>query len=83
MKLIELVATSEKMSLKNNTMTYETDVEAGEGVILAANDTGEYDMIVATPLHKGGRVTVIMKPIRAPAKKYNVGDLVAYLAVLE
>lgn len=81
MKLIELVASGEQMDIKRNTMTYSTEVESGEGVIFAANETGEYDMIIAAPIHKGGKVNVVMKPIKAPAKKYNVGDLVAYLAV--
>jgi hypothetical protein len=82
MQLIDLIAKGESLDIHKNTMTYTTDVVADEGIILLANESGEFDMVIASPVHKGGPVSVIMKPIRTPAKKPAVGDRVAYLAVM-
>lgn len=85
MKLIELKATDEKIDMKRNTLTYVTDFNSNEdkGIILIADQTGERDLIIANPVHNGGEVSVIFKPIRAPAKKFNVGEVVAYLAIMD
>lgn len=84
MKLIEVTATSDGVfDIKKNTLTYSTETEAGPGVLLQADKTGEKDMLIVNQVHSGGRVTITMKPFRTPAKKYNVGDVVAILMVNE
>ncbi len=85
MKLIELKATDEKIDMKRNTLTYTTDYnsDGAKGIILIADQTGERDLIIANPVHHGGEVSVIFKPIRAPAKKFTIGDTVGYLAIMD
>lgn len=82
MKTIPLVATSEKLDMKRNTLTYTTDVNTKEsGIIVLVDSEGDRDMMVANQLHSGGPVSVVMKPIKMPAKKYNVGETVGHLIV--
>lgn len=83
MKLIPVKAISESFNIKNNTLTYETDTVAAPGVLLQSDSDGEKDMIIVNQIHNGGSVTVKMKPFRMPAKKYNVGDVVAILMLQE
>lgn len=84
MKLIEVIAASEGVfDIKKNTLTYATEVEAGAGVLLEADKSGDKDMLIVNRVHNGGRVTIIMKPFRTPAKKYNAGEVVAILMVNE
>lgn len=83
MKLIELKATAEQLDIKKNTLTYLTEVESGAGVLLQADKSGERDMLIVNQVHEGGKVAVTMKPFRTPARKYNVGDVVAILMINE
>lgn len=84
MKFLELKATKESIDVKaGGVITYETDVETdGPGVILTDNPTGEYGLALLSTFHPGGRVRVLMKGVgQTGNKKYNVGDVVAKLAV--
>lgn len=83
MKLIEIKATGEQVDVKKNTLTYASEVEANAGVLLQADKSGERDMIIVNQIHEGGPVAVTMKPFRTPARKYNVGDVVAILMINE
>lgn len=82
MKMIPLVATSEKVDIKKNNITYETDVEAPAGVIVLTDSSGERGMLPVNQIHSGGRVQIVMRPFIVPCKKYNVGETIATLIVL-
>lgn len=84
MKFLELKATKETIDVKaGGLIIYETDVTTeGPGVILTDNPVGEYSMALLSTYHPGGPVKVLMKGVsQAGNKKYNVGDVVAKLAV--
>ncbi len=83
MKLIPLIAVKETINVKlGGIVTYTTDQKIdGEGIILAANETGEYGMVIVDQVHSGGEVIVTMRPVVQPAKKYNIGEKIGYLAV--
>ncbi len=83
MKLIPLKATSEFVDVKRGgIVTYQTDqVVDQEGIILMENPEGTYGMVLIDQVHRGGAVTVILRPINTPVKKYAIGDVVAQLAV--
>jgi hypothetical protein len=81
MKLIELKATKEIIDIKTNSITYNTEVDAGPGILLLADKTGEKDLMITNQVHEGGPVVLKMKPTRMPAKKYSVGEVVAILMV--
>lgn len=84
MRFLELKATKETILVKEGyAIIYETDVVTdGPGIILTDNSTGEYSVSLLSTYHPGGPVKVLMKGV-GPAgnKKYNVGDIVAKLAV--
>lgn len=79
MQVIELIATSEDLDPKRGTLTYHTDVEAGPGILVHCDATGEYDMLIIDQVHSGGRVSVRMRPLARPARKYAIGQVVAKL----
>jgi hypothetical protein len=84
MTFIELVATKETIDVKlGGLITYETDiVTEGPGIILTDNPTGEYSLSLLSTFHPGGPVKVLMKGVgQAGNKKFNVGQVVAKLAV--
>ena len=84
MQFLELKATKETVDVKSGgVITYETDVTTeGPGVILTDNPTGEYSVALLSTYHPGGPVKVLMKGVGPTGnKKYNVGDVVAKLAV--
>lgn len=81
MKLIEVRATKETINVKTNTVIYETDIISEPGILLHADASGEKDMMITNQIHNGKNVVVKMKPIRMPASKYKVGDIVAILMV--
>lgn len=84
MTFLELKATKESIDVKaGGVIIYETDVTTeGPGVILSDNPTGEYSVALLSTFHPGGAVKVIMKGVGPSGnKKYNVGDVVAKLAV--
>lgn len=83
MKLIPLVATKETIDVKKGgIVTYETDQSiSDQGILLIANENGDYAMTIVDQVHMGGPVKVSMRPISQPAKKYSVGDRIGYLAV--
>ena len=86
MKFIELKATKETIDVKaGGLIVYETDVTTeGPGVILTDNPTGEYSLALLSTYHPGGRVKVLMKGVSSAGnKKYQVGDIVALLAIFE
>ena len=83
MKLIEITATNEAIDVKKNTITYTSNVTANAGVLLQADKNGDRDMLIINQVHEGGPVSVTMKPFRTPARKYNVGEVVAILMVNE
>lgn len=79
MNQISLTATAEEIDIKKNVVTYRTDIEAGPGLIVLSDTDGEHDMMVINQIHEGGVVSVAMKPVKVPARKYKVGDIVAKL----
>jgi hypothetical protein len=83
MKLIPIVAISEVVDVKKGgIVTYGTDLIVDqEGIILMENPEGIYGMVLIDQIHRGGKVTVIMRPINTPVRKYSIGDTVALLAV--
>ena len=83
MKTIELKATAEKIDVKRNMIVYETGIEAGPGVIVLSDSTGERGMLITNQVHNGGPVTLTLKPFMTPAKKYSVGDVVGTLILIE
>lgn len=84
MRLIEVIATSEgAFDMKTNTLTYSTEIEAGPGVLLNADKTGDKDLIIINQVHGGGKVSVTMKPYRIPTRRYAPGEVVAVLMTNE
>jgi len=81
MKLIDIFASKYVVDTKNNTITYETEIEAAPGVLLHANVSGDRDMIIVNQIHEGGKVVVLTKPFRVPAKRYEAGEKIAVLMV--
>lgn len=83
MKFLELKATGETLDMKRGgVITYDTDVTTeGPGVIMLDNPTGEYGVTLISQYHPGGQVKVVMKAVMTPAKKYDIGQVVARLAV--
>ncbi len=83
MQFIPLKATKRTIDVKKGgAITYETEtVTDGPGIILLDNETGEYGVVLVSQMHKGGKVSVIMKAAVVPAKAYEVGDIVAQLAL--
>lgn len=84
MQFLELKATKEIIDVEaGGVIIYETDITTeGPGVILSDNPTGEYSLALLSTYHPGGPVKVLMKGVRPVGnKKYNVGDIVAKLAV--
>jgi hypothetical protein len=83
MKMIPLKATKEFVDIKKNVVVYETDITTeGPGLIFNSNE-GIADMILVQQIHEKGAVKVTAKPIRTPARKFNVGDVVGCLVLLE
>jgi hypothetical protein len=83
-KFLELRATKESIMIKDGgAIIYETDVVTDSpGIVMMDNPTGKYGLNLLSTYHPGGPVKVIMRasgPI--PVVKYNVGDVVAKLAV--
>lgn len=83
MKKIDLVASKLTVDLKTFSITYETNVDAEPGLIVLTDVNGEHDMMLCTQVHNGGRVNVKMKPVRVPAKRYEVGDQIGSLIIFE
>jgi hypothetical protein len=85
MKLIPLIATSEKVDIKKNIVVYQTEVISTSPGLIVTDDQGEYDMKVCNTVHRGGTepITVITKPTSTPSKKFKVGDQVGVLVVQE
>ncbi len=83
MKLIPLIASRESIDVKRGgIVTYHTDqIIDQEGIILMENPEGNYGMVLIDQIHRGGPVTVVMRPINTPVRKYSVGETVAVLAV--
>ncbi len=81
MKTITLKVVSEKIDIKKNTITYETDANAGPGIIVLTDESGEHGMIITNQVHNGGTVVLKMKPFVTPARKYNIGDVVGTLVL--
>jgi hypothetical protein len=84
MKLIPLKATKETVDIKKaGLITYETDQSYDSpAIILMNNPSGDYGVILVDQIHTGGKVVVRMRPAGpSPVKKYNLGDIVAQLAV--
>lgn len=83
MKTITLYASEIQIETKTNHFTYQTGIDAAPGFILMNDSSGSYDLVIVNQIHNGGLVTVKMKPVRIPAKKYEVGDVIGTLVVLE
>lgn len=83
MKTIELKATDETIDVKKNRIVYATGIEAGPGVIVLSDTTGEYGLMITNQIHNGGLVEVSMRPVNTPVKKFKVGDVIGTLVVLE
>jgi hypothetical protein len=78
-KKIELKVTDMTVNIKGASIVYSTGVEAPEGFIVLKNETGEYDMILCNPFHFGGEVKLCCKPVRSPARRYEIGDSIGLL----
>jgi hypothetical protein len=85
MKLIPLIATSEKVDIKKNIVVYETEVVSSSPGLIVTDDRGEFDMKICNTVHRGGgdAITVIAKPTATPSRKFKVGDQVGVLVVQE
>lgn len=84
MTFIDLKATKELIEVKKaGLITYETDqVIDNPGIIVLNNPTGDYGVVLVDQVHEGGAVIVRMRPAGpSPVKKFNVGDVVAKIAV--
>ncbi len=83
MRFIPLIATKETINVKlGGIITYETDLSIDqEGIILMENPEGTYGMVLIDQIHRSGNVTVVMRPVNTPVRKYNIGDVIAQLAV--
>lgn len=84
MNFIDLKAVKETVDVKlGGLVTYETDQTVdGPGIILLYNPSGAYGMTLVDQVHENGLVMVRMKPTgQTPVKKFNVGDVVAKIAV--
>lgn len=82
MELIKLTATTLTIDVKKNNIVYTTGIEAPKGVLLMADEDGSHDMTLANSVHSGGPVSLTMKPLRMPSKRYEVGETIGYLLVL-
>lgn len=81
--LIPVKATELQLNAKLNHIVYQTDVTSGPGILLMADKSGTKDMYITNAIHEDGPVVLTLKPTSFPAKKYEVGDLIAYLLVLD
>ncbi len=83
MKFLPLKATKQIIDIrKGGLITYETDVVTeGPGIILIDNPTGEYSVTLVNQIHQAGPVKVMVKGIMQPAKAFEVGQVIAQLAV--
>lgn len=82
MELIKLTAKTLTIDIKKNNIVYTTGVQAPKGVLLMADSDGSHDMTLANQIHESGEVTLTMKPLRMPSKRYEVGETIGYLLVL-
>jgi hypothetical protein len=85
MRLIPLKAVSETIDFKKGGIVkYETDqVVDQEGIILLENPDGTYGMVLIDQVHRSGNVQVVMRPVHTPVKRYEIGQVIAQLAIFE
>ena len=86
MKLIPLKATSEFVDVKKaGLVTYQTDQTVNQpAVILMHNPEGTFGMVLVDQVHLDGPVVVRMRPSGpAPVKKYQINDVIGYIAIFE
>lgn len=83
MKIIELFAQSAILDKKTLSVTYTTGVTANKGFIFLNDETGTYDMFLNNQVHSGGEVILKMRPIKVPSKKYEVGDKIGALLLID
>lgn len=84
MKTIPLKIVSETIDVKKGTITYQTDTDTGDakGIIVLNDESGDHDMLLTRQIHQGGPVVLLTRPFKLPAKKYNVGEVMAHLLLL-
>lgn len=83
MHLIPLYAKSLTINVPKNHILYTTGVEAPKGIILLSDEDGSHDLMIADMVHEGNEVLVKMKATRVPSRKYEIGEKLGYLLVLE
>lgn len=83
MTFLDIKATSLTVNVKRNFITYETDIEAPPGILVPADESSDKTMIMTNQVHLGGKVVVTMKPYQQFARRFEVGDVIAKLVVLE
>lgn len=83
MKLIPITAKSLNVNIKSNYVEYTTDVTAPAGVILQNDSEGIHDMVLIDNVHPGGEVKLKFKPIKIPARRFEVDEKIGVLLVQE
>ena len=84
MTFIDLTATKCDVDVKKaGLVTYTTDqVVDVPGIIVINNPSGEFGMTLVDSVHEGGPVIVKMRAAGIPpVKRYEVGDVIAKIAV--
>jgi hypothetical protein len=85
MRVYDLIATNEHLDAKTGLVTYTVRAEGfgepDQGLIVLGPLASERDMTIMNPVYISGPIEVKMKPLRVPAKKYAVGEVVAQLVV--
>lgn len=83
MKAINLYKASEKLDLKTGLIMFSvsSDEPIKPGVVVPEDDN--VDKLIMNPLYVGGELLVKMRVLSTPARKYEVGDKIASLVVLD
>jgi hypothetical protein len=85
MRVYNLIATEEHFDAKSGLITYKVSVEGSDqpvsGLIVLGPLGDTRDMVIMNGYYSGGELVVKMRPIKTPAKKYKVNEVVAQLVV--
>lgn len=81
MQSVEIKAISHILDPKTATIVYETDQGPSRPGILVLSDAAlNRDLLIVNQYYSGeGPVKVVMRPFRAPARKYEDGEVIARL----
>lgn len=87
MIVYDLIATEEHFDMKTGLITYKVKTRDGQaatrlhGLIVLGPLGADRDMAIMNPVYNGGELEVKMRPLRTPAKKYKIEEVVAQLVV--